>query len=62
MDEVGEGYQFIFGKINVFIGMVNVSCTQVHKLDSVSEATAIVESDGEESVGTSEVSIIAEQE
>ena len=23
MDEVEEGYQFIFGKINVFVGMVN---------------------------------------
>ena len=62
MDTVEEGYQFIFGKINVFVGMVNTSGTRVNELDSVSEATAIVESDGEESVGTSEVGIIAEQE
>ena len=62
MDEVEEGYQFISGKINVFVGMVNVSGNRVNGLDSVSEATTVIESDGEESVGTSQVSIVAEQE
>ena len=62
MDAVEEGYQFIFGMINVLVGMVNVSGTRVNELDFVSEAMAIVESDGEEFVGTSEVGIVAEQE
>ena len=62
MDEVDEGYQFIFGKINVFIGMVNESGKRIEELDSVSEATIMVESEGEESVGTSEIEIVAEQE
>ena len=62
MDEVEEGYQLIFGKINVFVGMVGTTGNRANELESISEATAIVESDGEESVGTSEVGIIAEQE
>ena len=62
MDELEEGYQFIFGKISMFVGMVNISGTCVNELDFVSEATAIVESDGEEFVGTSEFGIVAEQE
>ena len=41
--------------------MVNVSDNRVNELDSVSEATAIIESDGEESVGTSQVGIVAEE-
>ena len=60
--KVEEGYQLIFGKINVFVGMVNVSGNRVNGLDSVSEATSVIESDGEESVGTSQVGIVAEQE
>ena len=60
MDEVEEGYQLIFRKINVFVGIVNVSGKRVNGLDSVSEAIAIIESDGEESVGTSQVGIVAE--
>ena len=62
MDDVEEGYQLIFGKINVFVGMVNVSGNRVNGLDSISEATAVIESDGEESVGTSQVGIVAEKE
>ena len=62
MDEVEEVYQFIFVKINVFVGMVNTSGNRVNEFDSVSEATAVIESNGEVSVGTSEVGIIAKQE
>ena len=62
MDQVEEGYQFIFGKINVFIGMVGISGNRVNEFDSVSEATVMIEFEGEESVGTSEVGIIAELE
>ena len=61
MDEVEEGHELIFGKINVFVGMVNVSGNHVNCLDSVSEATAVIESDREESVGTSQVGIIAKE-
>ena len=61
MDEVEEGYQLIFGKINVFVGMVNVSGNRVNGLDSVSETTAIIESDEEESVRTSQVGIVAKE-
>ena len=35
MDEVEEGYQLIFGKINMFVGMVNISGNHVNELDSV---------------------------
>ena len=61
MDEVEEGYQLIFGKINVFVGMVGTTGNLANELESVSEATAIVESDGEESVGTSQVGIVAKE-
>ena len=61
MDEVEEGYQLIFGKINVFVGMVNVSGNRVNELNSVLGATTIVESDGEGSVGTSQVGIVAKE-
>ena len=46
---------------NLFVGMVNVSGNRVNGLDSVSETTAIIESDGEGSVGTSQVGIVAEE-
>ena len=62
MNEVDEGYQFVFGKINVFVGMVSRSGIHSNSAESVSEPTFIVESDGEESVGTSEVGIVAESE
>ena len=62
MDEVEEGYQFNFGKISVFVGMVGTTGNRANELESVSEATAVVESDGEESIGTSEVGIVAEPE
>ena len=62
MDEVEEGYELIFGKINVFVGMVGTTGNRDEELESVSEATAIVESVGEESVGTSQVGIVAEPE
>ena len=42
--------------------MDNMSGNRVNELNYVSEATSFVESDGEESVGTSEVGIIAGQE
>ena len=61
MDEVEEGYQLIFGKINVFVGMVNTSGNHVDELDFVPEITAVIESDGEESIGTSQVGIVAEE-
>ena len=57
MNEVNEGYQFVFGKINVFVGMVSTSGIRSNLAESVSEPTMIVGSDGEESVG-----IIAESE
>ena len=62
MNEVDEGYQLVFGGINVFVGMVSTSGIRSNSAESVSEPTAIVESDGEESVGTSEVDIVAESE
>ena len=62
MQEVDEGYQFVFGGINVFVGMVSTSGIHANSAESVSEPTVVVESDGEESVGTSEVGIIAEPE
>ena len=62
MNEVDEGYQFVFGRINVFVGMVSTSGIRSNSAESVSEPTVVVESDGEESVGTSEVGIIAESE
>ena len=63
MNEVDEGYQFVFGRINVFVGMVSTSGIRSNSGESVSEPTVVVvESDGEESVGTSEVGIIAESE
>ena len=61
MDEVEEGYQLIFGKINMFVGMVGTTGNRANEWESVSEATAIVESDGEKSVGTSQVSIVAKE-
>ena len=61
MDEVEEGYQLIFGKINVFVGMVSATGDHANESESVSEARTIVESDGEESVGTSQVGIVAEE-
>ena len=61
MDEVEEGYQFIFSKINVFVGMVGITGNRVNELESVSEATSIIESDGEEFVGTSQVGIVAKE-
>ena len=42
--------------------MVSTSGIRSNSAESVSEPTVIVESDGEESVGTSEVGIIAESE
>ena len=42
--------------------MVCASGLRANSVESVSEPTAVVESDGEESVGTSEVGIIAESE
>ena len=62
MNEVDEGYQFVFGRINVFVGMVSTSGIRSNSAESVSEPTVVVEFDGEESVGTSEVGIIAESE
>ena len=62
MDEVDEGYQVIFGKINVFVGMVGATGNRANQLNLVSETTAVVESDGEESVGTSQVGIVVEPE
>ena len=62
MNEVDEGYQLVFGRINVFVGMVSTSGVRSNTVESVSEPTVVVESDGEESVGTSEVGIIAESE
>ena len=62
MNEVDEGYPFFFGRINVFVGMVSASGFRSNSAESVSEPTVLVESDGEESVGTSEVGIIAESE
>ena len=62
MQEVDEGYQLVFGGINVFVGMVCTSGVRANSAESVSEPTVVVESDGEESVGTSEVGIIAESE
>ena len=46
----------------MFVGMVSMSGIRSNSAESVSEPTAIIESDGEESVGTSEVGIIAESE
>ena len=46
----------------MFVGMVSTSGIRSNSAESVSEPTVLVESDGEESVGTSEVSIIAESE
>ena len=62
MNKVDEGYQLVFGGINVFVGMVSMSGVRSNTAESVSEPTIVVESDGEESVGTSEVGIIAESE
>ena len=62
MNEVNEGYQFVLGRINVFVGMVSTSGIRSNSAESVSEPTVVIESDGEESVGTSEVGIIAESE
>ena len=42
--------------------MVSTSGVRSNTAESVSEPTIVVESDGEESVGTSEVGIIAEPE
>ena len=42
--------------------MVSTSGVRSNTAESVSEPTIVVESDGEESVGTSEVGIIAESE
>ena len=61
MDEVEEGYQLVFGKINMFVGMVGTTGYHANKMESISEATAVVESDGEESVGTSQVGIVAKE-
>ena len=61
MDEVEEGYQLIFGKINMFVGMVSATDNRANELESVSETTTIIESDGEESVGTSQVGIVTEE-
>ena len=61
MDEVNEDYQLIFGQINVFVGMISTSGNRANQLDSGSESTAVVESDGEESVGTSQVGIVAKE-
>jgi hypothetical protein len=60
MHEVDVGYQFVFGKINVFVGMVCASGVRANSAESVSERTAIVESDGEESVTIPEVGLTAE--
>ena len=62
MHEVDEGYQLVFGGINVFVGMVCASGLRVNSAESVSEPTVVVESDSEESVGTPEVGIVAESE
>ena len=62
MEEVDEGYQLVFGGINVFVGMVCASGLRANSAESVSEPTVVVESDGEESVGTSELGIIAGSE
>ena len=51
-----------FGKINVFVGMVSTSGIRSNSAESVSEPTFVVESDGEESVSTSEVGITVESE
>ena len=42
--------------------MINASGNRVNEFHSVSEATTIIQSDGEASVGTSEVRIVAESE
>ena len=52
MNEVDEGYQLVFGGINVFVGMVSTSGIRSNSAESVSEPTVVIESDGEESVGT----------
>ena len=62
MQEVDEGYQFVFGGINVFVGMVCASGLRANSAESISEPTVVVESDGEESVGTSELGITVESE
>ena len=38
---VDEGYQFVFGKINVFIGMVSTSGIRSNSAESVSEPTVV---------------------
>ena len=53
MNEVDEGYQFVFGRINVFVRMVSTAGIRSNSAESVSEPTVVVESNGEESVGTS---------
>ena len=45
MKEVDEGYQFVFGGINVFVGMVRTSGIRANSAESVSEPTVVVESD-----------------
>ena len=62
MQEVDEGYQFVFGGINVFVGMVSTSGIRSNSAESVSDPTVVIESHGEESIGTSKVDIIAEPE
>ena len=62
MNEVDEGYQLVFGRITMFVGMVSTSGIRSNSAESVTEPTVVVESDDEESVGTSEVDIIAESE
>ena len=46
----------------MFVGMVSTSGICTNSAESVSEPTVVVESNGEESVGTSKVGIIAEPE
>ena len=44
-DSDEEGVQFVFGKVN--IGIINASGNVVDEFDSVSEATTIIQSNGE---------------
>ena len=55
LDSVETGSIVPIGRINVFVGMVGTSSPALQYSDSVSEAGAMEQSDGEESVGTVEI-------
>ena len=42
MHEVDEGYQFVFGGINVFVGMVSTSGVRANWVESVSDRKSVV--------------------